>query len=75
MSEVRIWCLRHAESENVTARIAGAVPRSPLTTRGRHQAVDVTRTLREEPITGIYCSTALRAQNCGTPSVTPQTKS
>ncbi|WP_338758895.1 histidine phosphatase family protein [Nocardia vulneris] len=67
MSEVRIWCLRHAESENVTARIAGAVPRSPLTTRGRRQAVDVTRTLRDEPITGIYCSTALRAQQTAAP--------
>ncbi|WP_280394425.1 histidine phosphatase family protein [Nocardia brasiliensis] len=63
MSEVRVWCLRHAESENVTARIAGAVPRSPLTARGHHQAVDVMRTLRAEPITGIYCSTALRAQH------------
>ncbi len=67
MSEVRIWCLRHAESENVTARIAGAVPRSPLTAHGHHQAVDVMRTLRAEPITGIYCSTALRAQQTAAP--------
>ncbi|GAJ79539.1 hypothetical protein NBRGN_015_00410 [Nocardia brasiliensis NBRC 14402] len=67
MSEVRVWCLRHAESENVTARIAGAVPRPPLTARGRHQAVDVMRMLRDEPITGIYCSTALRAQQTAAP--------
>ncbi|MGW4843912.1 histidine phosphatase family protein [Nocardia brasiliensis] len=67
MSEVRIWCLRHAESENVTARIAGAVPTSPLTARGHHQAADILRTLHAEPITGIYCSTALRAQQTAAP--------
>ncbi|WP_081594057.1 histidine phosphatase family protein [Nocardia brasiliensis] len=42
-------------------------PRSPLTAHGHHQAVDVMRTLREEPITGIDCSTALRAQQTAAP--------
>lgn len=63
MSErVRVWCLRHAESENVTAGVAGAVPTAPLTLRGRHQAADAAHSLAEEPITRIYSSTALRAR-------------
>ncbi|WP_433756899.1 histidine phosphatase family protein [Nocardia sp. CA-135398] len=59
---VRMWCLRHAESENVTAGIAGAVPRSPLTDRGCRQAAETARVLSGEPIARIYSSTALRAQ-------------
>ncbi|WP_218007606.1 histidine phosphatase family protein [Nocardia vinacea] len=59
---VRMWCLRHAESENITAGIAGTVPWSPLTKRGRRQAAETTRVLDGEPITRIYSSTALRAQ-------------
>jgi alpha-ribazole phosphatase/probable phosphoglycerate mutase len=59
---VRVWCLRHAESQNVTAGIEGAVPMAPLTTRGRHQAIAAAQTLAGEPITRIYSSTALRAR-------------
>jgi alpha-ribazole phosphatase/probable phosphoglycerate mutase len=59
-NRVRVWCLRHAESENVTAGIAGAVPGSPLTDRGHRQAVDAARVLA--PITAVYASTALRAR-------------
>jgi len=58
----RMWCLRHGESENVTAGIAGAVPSAPLTGRGRYQAVQAAHALAGEPITGVYSSTALRAQ-------------
>jgi len=59
---VRMWCLRHGESENVTAGIAGAVPSAPLTGRGRPQAIQAARALVGQPITGVYSSTALRAQ-------------
>jgi broad specificity phosphatase PhoE len=59
---VRLWCLRHAESENVTAGRAGAVPTAPLTDRGRDQAIATARTLAHEPITRVYSSTALRAR-------------
>ncbi|MEU8061123.1 histidine phosphatase family protein [Microbispora bryophytorum] len=59
---VRIWCLRHAESENVTAGVAGAVPTVPLTGHGREQAAEAAGVLTGEPIAGIYCSTALRAR-------------
>lgn len=59
---VRLWCLRHAESENVTGGIAGAVPTMPLTAHGRHQALAAARILGAEPIAHVYSSTALRAQ-------------
>jgi broad specificity phosphatase PhoE len=61
-NRIRVWCLRHAESENVTAGIAGAVPTSPLTDRGRRQTVDAARALAAEPIAAVYSSTALRAR-------------
>ena len=59
---VRVWCLRHAESENVTGEVAGAVPTAPLTERGRHQAIEAAQTLAGEPIRRVYASTALRAR-------------
>ena len=59
---VRVWCLRHAESENVIAGIAGAVPAAPLTARGRCQAIEAAQVLAGEPITRVYSSTALRAR-------------
>ena len=58
---VRVWCLRHAESENVTTGTA-AVPTTPLTARGRRQAIAAAQQLAGEPITRIYSSTALRAR-------------
>ncbi|TDV48024.1 histidine phosphatase family protein [Actinophytocola oryzae] len=59
---VRVWCLRHGESHNVTGRLAGAVPNAPLTELGRRQAVTAAGTLAGEPITRVYASTALRAR-------------
>ena len=61
--QVRVWCLRHAEAQNVTAGIAGAADATrPLTARGRRQAIAAAQTLAGEPINSIYCSTALRAR-------------
>ncbi|WP_433653935.1 histidine phosphatase family protein [Nocardia sp. CA-128927] len=59
---VRVWCLRHAESENVAGGIAGVVPAAPLTARGRREAMAAARVLGCEPVARIYCSTALRTQ-------------
>ncbi|MFI7000752.1 histidine phosphatase family protein [Nocardia sp. NPDC050175] len=59
---VKVWCLRHAESENVIAGVAGAVPAAALTPRGRREAIAAARVLDGEPIRRIYCSTAVRAQ-------------
>lgn len=64
---VRVWCLRHAESENVTTGVAGAVPTMPLTRRGHRQAHLAARTLTNEPITAIYTSRALRTQQTAAP--------
>ncbi|WP_245745713.1 histidine phosphatase family protein [Nocardia altamirensis] len=60
---VRVWCLRHGESENVTAGVAGAVPESPLTERGVRQAAEAARGLAKEPVAHVYSSTALRARD------------
>ena len=57
---VRVWCLRHAESENVTAGVAGAVPAAPLTPQGHRQAAAAAQRL--EPVSAVYASTALRAR-------------
>lgn len=63
--EVRIWCMRHAESENVTSGTAGAVPSVPLTARGRGQAAAAGRVLAAQRPVAIYTSTALRARQSG----------
>lgn len=56
--EVRVWWLRHGESENVAGGVAGAVPAVPLTERGRAEANYAARALAAEPIAGVYSSTA-----------------
>lgn len=64
---VRVWCLRHGESENVTTEVAGAVPCAPLTERGRHQALMAAQILADEPISRVYASTAVRARQTAQP--------
>ncbi|MEV0893806.1 histidine phosphatase family protein [Promicromonospora sp. NPDC050262] len=66
-AQVRVWCLRHAESENVTAALAGALPNAPLTERGHEQSLRVAGTLADEPIRGVYASTAVRAYETARP--------
>lgn len=71
MSEqVRVWCMRHGESQNVTDNIAGAVSSAPLTERGHEQAALATRALSGELISAIYSSTALRARQTAQPLAT-----
>lgn len=60
--QVRVWCLRHGESANVTGRVAGRVPMAALTEHGVEQAVDAGRALAGEPIRVAYASTALRTR-------------
>lgn len=59
---VRVWCLRHAESEHLAAGAAGSLPNTPLTARGRRQAIEAAQQLAAEPIARVYSSTALRAR-------------
>lgn len=58
MSAVEIVCLRHGESENVVLGVAGQVPATPLTARGREQA----RAVRLARITHAYASATVRAR-------------
>ncbi len=58
---VRVWFLRHAESE-ANAKVPGAADNRGLTELGRRQAIAAAQTLAAEPLTGIFCSTALRAR-------------
>ncbi|KAB8198060.1 histidine phosphatase family protein [Nonomuraea phyllanthi] len=55
-------CMRHAESENVVAGAAGALPLAALTATGRAQAAEAAERLRGEGISRVYASTALRAR-------------
>ncbi|MEV4011119.1 histidine phosphatase family protein [Nonomuraea angiospora] len=59
---VRVMCLRHAESANVVARVAGALPLAELTPKGRGQAAEAAERLLGEGVTRIYSSTAVRAR-------------
>ncbi|MGW2149871.1 histidine phosphatase family protein [Nonomuraea bangladeshensis] len=59
---VRLLCLRHAESENVIAGAAGALPLASLTAKGRLQAGEAAARLMKEGISRIYTSTAVRAR-------------
>jgi broad specificity phosphatase PhoE len=67
---VRVWCLRHGESRNVTDNVAGAVPSAPLTERGHEQAALAARTLANERIGAVYSSSALRARQTAQPLAT-----
>ncbi|MEW1845707.1 histidine phosphatase family protein [Nonomuraea angiospora] len=59
---VRVLCLRHAESENVVAGVAGALPPAELTPKGRAQAAEAAERLRGAGVTRIYASSAVRAR-------------
>lgn len=58
---LRIWLLRHAESANVVAGLAGALPAAELTDRGVAQAAAAARQLAAERLSAVYASTAVRA--------------
>ncbi|WP_309237360.1 histidine phosphatase family protein [Actinomadura sp. BRA 177] len=62
INQVRLWCLRHGESENIVTGASGALPSASLTPRGRHQAARAADALHNEAITHVYSSTAQRAR-------------
>jgi alpha-ribazole phosphatase/probable phosphoglycerate mutase len=61
VDRVRVWCLRHAESESST-KVPGAGKDNRLTDLGRRQAIDAAQQLAADAISRIYSSTALRAR-------------
>lgn len=72
MSErVQVWCLRHAEAVNVAMTTADDIPTRPLTAWGRDQAIAAAQRLAAEPITRVYSSTVLRAQQTAELLATP----
>jgi alpha-ribazole phosphatase/probable phosphoglycerate mutase len=67
---MRIWCLRHAQSENVVGGVSGVAPAMPLTPLGHQQAEEAARVLADEPITAIYVSPTVRTQQTAAPLAT-----
>jgi alpha-ribazole phosphatase/probable phosphoglycerate mutase len=58
---VRVWCLRHAESE-ANAKVPGATGDSRLSELGRRQALAAAQTLAAEPVARVYAGPTRRAQ-------------
>jgi broad specificity phosphatase PhoE len=62
-SLVTVLVVRHGQSvSNVSRSLSSAPPGTELTAIGRDQAKKVGRSLAQRPITAIYASTAIRAQ-------------
>jgi broad specificity phosphatase PhoE len=59
---LRLWCLRHGQSENVVSETAGVVTTAPLTELGHRQAATAAQRLGDEDITTVFCSNAVRAR-------------
>lgn len=59
---VRLWCMRHAESQANLTGLAAATPAALLTPHGHSQAAATAQLLAAEPITMVYCSTARRTR-------------
>jgi broad specificity phosphatase PhoE len=57
----RLYCLRHGESANVVAGVAGVLPAALLTPHGRDQASAAAAALRHVPVVCVYASTARRS--------------
>ena len=57
----RLFCLRHAESENVVRQQAGTMPAARLTARGRGQAAAAAGLLRDQQAGMIDASDAVRS--------------
>ncbi len=61
------YFVRHGETEmNAAHRVAGSID-SPLTARGREQALDAAAALAGQPITAIYTSPLQRARDTAIP--------
>jgi broad specificity phosphatase PhoE len=68
MSDLRLFLVRHAESEANARRVLDSAPPGlPLTAEGRRQAEDLADDLVSEPVVAVYASTATRAQQTAAP--------
>ncbi|TNC27405.1 histidine phosphatase family protein [Amycolatopsis alkalitolerans] len=65
---MKLYLIRHAQSTaNVRKILDTALPGPPLTDLGHQQAQALARQLSGEPITAVYASRAVRAQQTATP--------
>src|SRR3981081_3249271 len=72
MSDLRLFLVRHAESEANARRVLDSAPPGlPLTAEGRRQAEDLAddsaRSSGREPVVAVSASTATRAQQTAAP--------
>lgn len=64
----RLILARHGQTDaNVRMSIDSLPPGGPLTEAGQRQADELAEALAGEPVTGVYASTALRAQQTALP--------
>lgn len=65
---MKLYLVRHAQSTtNVQHKINTALPGPPLTELGQQQARALSEQLRDEPVTAVYASRAIRAQQTAEP--------
>jgi probable phosphoglycerate mutase len=61
------YFVRHGETEtNLQRLVAGSID-TPLTARGRQQALDAAQLLAKEPVTAVYSSPLCRARDTAAP--------
>jgi broad specificity phosphatase PhoE len=68
MTGLRLILARHGQTDaNTRMAIDSAPPGGPLTEQGRRQAEELADALATEPVTAVYASTAIRAQQTARP--------
>lgn len=68
MSSLRLMLVRHGQTaSNVRGALDSAPPGPPLTDEGLAQATALAGRLVDQPVTGVYASTAVRAQQTARP--------
>lgn len=68
MTGIRLILARHGQTDaNVKMSMDSLPPGGPLTEQGRRQADELVAALAAEPVTAVYASTAIRAQQTAQP--------
>lgn len=68
MTGLRLMLVRHGQTDsNVRLALDSAPPGGPLTEQGRRQAEELADSLAAEPVTAVYASVAIRAQQTAQP--------
>lgn len=68
MTALRLMLVRHGQTESNLGGVLDSLPPGPaLTEEGHAQAAALARRLADQPVTGVYASTAVRAQQTARP--------